>query len=362
MPEPEKKASADWGVSRDPNSFGNGNGITSPVNFKAVSAVANGRWPEIHQRFGIPAEYLKKQHGPCPACGGTDRFRFDDKNGSGSYFCNQACGAGDGFQLLQAFNGWSAQEALHAVASFLGLSVHGVTPANKRPGAEAIKDSQKEQQVDEVNRKSNERIWSQSKPIAAGSIADTYLKNRCLNLLTIPAELREHSALTYKHGEEFLGKFPALVASVQNQAGDIIGLHRTFLTTDGNKADVPKVRKWTSPSKAGAYSGSAIQLGGVAPQLGISEGIETALACTLATGIPTWAAMSASLMEMFEPPDEVTELVIFADNDLHQAGQKAAQKLAARLAHRIQIKILVPPEAGQDWLDVYTASIIRSLS
>ncbi|NYY79755.1 hypothetical protein DMH17_06695 [Raoultella planticola] len=33
-------------------------------------------------------------------CGGADRFRFDDKEGRGTWFCNQ-CGAGDGLKLVE---------------------------------------------------------------------------------------------------------------------------------------------------------------------------------------------------------------------------------------------------------------------
>ncbi len=50
---------------------------------------ARGRWSEILPRLGIDARFLRNRHGPCPLCGGKDRFRFDDRDGSGSYFCNQ---------------------------------------------------------------------------------------------------------------------------------------------------------------------------------------------------------------------------------------------------------------------------------
>ncbi|MDM4912857.1 primase-helicase zinc-binding domain-containing protein [Escherichia coli] len=43
-----------------------------------------------------------RRHAPCPACGGKDRFRFDD-NGRGSFICNQ-CGAGDGLDLIKRVN------------------------------------------------------------------------------------------------------------------------------------------------------------------------------------------------------------------------------------------------------------------
>jgi hypothetical protein len=44
---------------------------------------------------GAGCEGHKNRHQACPVCGGSDRFRFDDKEGRGTWFCNQ-CGAGDG--------------------------------------------------------------------------------------------------------------------------------------------------------------------------------------------------------------------------------------------------------------------------
>ncbi|EGO0679184.1 hypothetical protein ITK59_004563, partial [Salmonella enterica] len=55
---------------------------------------AAGQWGNILKRLGITVP-AGGQHGPCPVCGGKDRFRFDDKNGRGTWFCNQ-CGHGDG--------------------------------------------------------------------------------------------------------------------------------------------------------------------------------------------------------------------------------------------------------------------------
>ena len=61
---------------------------------------ARGRWKEILPQFGIDPKFLTNRHGPCPLCRGKDRFRFDDKDGSGSYFCNQ-CGPGSGVILIR---------------------------------------------------------------------------------------------------------------------------------------------------------------------------------------------------------------------------------------------------------------------
>ncbi len=61
---------------------------------------ALGRWRGILPALGVPAKALSNRHGPCPMCGGKDRFRFDDKGGRGTWICSQ-CGAGDGIELVK---------------------------------------------------------------------------------------------------------------------------------------------------------------------------------------------------------------------------------------------------------------------
>ena len=52
-----------------------------------------GRWADALRSYGLNEKQLSGKHTECPLCGGKDRFRFDDKEGSGSYYCN-GCGAG----------------------------------------------------------------------------------------------------------------------------------------------------------------------------------------------------------------------------------------------------------------------------
>jgi hypothetical protein len=71
----------------------------------------------------------------------------------------------------------------------------------------------------------------------------------------------------------------------------------------------------------------------------------------LTSGLPVWAALSASGMENLLIPDYVQLVVIAADNDAHGKGQASARKLATRLMYRgRRVKILVPPVPG-DWAD-----------
>ena len=78
-----------------------------------VMTTALGRWREILEVLaGLHAEQLSNRHQPCPVCGGRDRYRFDDQNGYGSWFCNQcggpkqSGGAGNGIDLLIHRTGW----------------------------------------------------------------------------------------------------------------------------------------------------------------------------------------------------------------------------------------------------------------
>ena len=102
------------------------------INFADVKQQARHQWRAILAGLGIDPAYLRNRHGPCPACGGKDRFRFDDKDGDGGYFCN-GCGAGDGFSLLEKVHGWTPQEALLAVARWLGMvGEYGLTVTSSR--------------------------------------------------------------------------------------------------------------------------------------------------------------------------------------------------------------------------------------
>lgn len=79
-----------------------------------------GQWHGVLEGAGVTLPQGRK-HGPCPMCGGKDRFRFDDRDGRGTWICNQ-CGAGDGLTLFAKSSGISMKEAIPLLASMCGLS------------------------------------------------------------------------------------------------------------------------------------------------------------------------------------------------------------------------------------------------
>jgi len=93
----------------------------SRLDATAIKDQARWKWRGILTDLGTTLPATAKQHGPCPTCGGTDRFRFDDQDGNGTWFCNQCMPqAGDGFTLVQNVRGCDFPHALQLVADALG--------------------------------------------------------------------------------------------------------------------------------------------------------------------------------------------------------------------------------------------------
>lgn len=94
-----------------------------------VRSRANGFWPSILERLAIPTN---RSEGPCPACGGNTRYRFDNKDNRGTYFCSH-CGAGTGLDLVMKVNQCGAREAAELVAEAMALPMPEPKPAREKP-------------------------------------------------------------------------------------------------------------------------------------------------------------------------------------------------------------------------------------
>lgn len=288
--------------------------------------------------LGVDESFLRNKHGPCPICGGKDRYRFDDKDGDGTYFCN-AHGAGDGFSLLMEVNGWDFIQAAKEVRSM----VDTVPIAPQKP-----------QRTPEQLRAELNRLYKECKKATEKDQVGIYLKNR--GIIVMP-DVLYHASLPYYEldtatGQHtLLGKYPAMIALARNQDGKPVALHRTYLS-GGKKAAVPQPKKMMrggDPLTGCLY----VRLFQALPVMGIAEGIETACAASQMFGLPVWSVLNASYMEHFVPPSGVTTLRIFSDNDTTYTGQKSAYTLANKLALKgMTVTVEVPPMPDMDWLDM----------
>jgi putative DNA primase/helicase len=90
---------------------------------------ASGRWPDLLAHFcGLTPDQLSDKHQPCPLCGGKDRYRFDDQDGTGSWYCNkcggkdQTGGGGTGMDLLMRHQRLTYIEACQRIEQHLGIA------------------------------------------------------------------------------------------------------------------------------------------------------------------------------------------------------------------------------------------------
>jgi putative DNA primase/helicase len=105
-----------------------------------ITDLTNGRWPDLLSKLaGLTPDQLTDKHQPCPLCGGEDRYRFDDLNGTGSWYCNQcggkdqSGGGGSGIDMLMRRTGLTYPEACKRIEQHLNIK-----PEPPTKGAEHI--------------------------------------------------------------------------------------------------------------------------------------------------------------------------------------------------------------------------------
>lgn len=230
------------------------------------------------------------------------------------------CGAeGDVFDFLMRLHGVGLREAA-AMLSGGELPTIEVAPV-----------------VGPANDDGNDRldearaIWRNAVP-ASGTLADTYLRSRGLDL-PIPESVR-FSCLRYgSRGPEY----PVLVAAVAGPDDKLCGIQRTYLAADGlGKADVPKPKL-----SLGKVRGGAIRLAPVARSLIVTEGLEDGLTLQQELGLAVWVAAGSSMLPGMQFPVLVGKVAIGGDND--DAGRAAADKAARSFSARgLEARVFFP--------------------
>ncbi len=253
---------------------------------------------EIASRLGIMDDLKRAGReyvGPCPACGGSDRFGINPDRDV--YNC-RTCGGGDGIALVRLVMQCDFPAALDFLVGEADLQVDPAERERRKKNAERqrlerLKKAAKARQHSMALAK---EIWDQGET-ADNTVVRQYLEKRGIDLKKVPASLRFHPALRYTHmvdGEwAVLHEGPAMLALIMGPADTFLGCHRTWidLATASGKAVVKNAAGEVLASKKvlGSKRGGAIRLSGVSERrttLIMGEGIETTLSALVSRAYP----------------------------------------------------------------------------
>ncbi|HGN1540009.1 TPA: DUF927 domain-containing protein [Proteus mirabilis] len=300
---------------------------------REVKLKANGQWQAILSHLG--AEVPLNTHTACPHCGGKDRFRFDNKDGNGTFICNQ-CGSGDGLDLVQRVLGVSVTEAAKEVANIIGIDTRSACPpAYRRSEIKAqqdeLKAQQAEKQANEKREKHKRFIERYNRTIANVQRGRSdYLKAKGL------------------HGFEMdLLQDGSLIIPLLDAGGVITGAQT--IKPNGDK------RLLSDSAKSGSYYpiNEPVNVSTVI----IAEGLATALTCHLIQPeAHTVAAIDAGnlihVAKVMRVKYPESKIIIAGDNDI-KPGQDNTGKLAAEKAAKAVngVAVLPPTDDKADWDD-----------
>jgi hypothetical protein len=272
--------------------------------------------------------------GPCPACGGQDRFSMNVAKGV--WHCrrdamNNAHGGNDAISLAMHIAAVGFVEAVEMlVGERPGREAH---PSSARAKPETLR-LEGERNLDSVRR-----IVSALRPIV-GTPAEHYLADiRRIDTMAIRDELERTDAIgwnpgVYFHqpdvaepGHELHGHRLGCIVGIMTDAiaGRSTGaISRTYISNSSCK--VTKAKTLGKPRGVVRLSRDE----DVHRGLFLAEGLETALS-GIAIGLrPMWAVGDANMMAAFPVLAGIDCLTLIADHDANGAGEAAAREAATR--------------------------------
>jgi putative DNA primase/helicase len=268
--------------------------------------------------------------GPCPRCGGTDRFSIHaSKN---IFFCRGCEIAGDVIELVRVLDNSSFQEAVKLLAG-------DQTRPQAAPPPPANKQSPGDYEA--AQHRKAAWLWWQRKPIT-GTIAETYLRSRGITC-ALPKTLGFLPPCKPEHHLAMIAAFGLVDEPEPGQLSaprNVESVHLTLLKSDGSgKANV-------KPNKIIIGSPDNLPITVAPPNdllgLALTEGIEDALALHQALGLGAWAAGSSPFLPKLASvvPDciECVTVEMHPDN-----GRRFAEELTTAL--RARGMELIPREA-----------------
>lgn len=255
--------------------------------------------------------------------------------------------------------------ALQWSRAWLGL-VATPAPDTRRRAPPVAPDPQHDQEAEAKHRNAI-RIYLAASADIRGTPVTSYLAGRGIDLAELgryPRSLRFHPSLWNKESDR---RWPAMIAAVNDNAGRITAVHRTWLDqrSDGQWVKAPLQ---TPKMSLGSVSGGTIRLWrgasrktlAEAPpddQLALGEGIETCLSVVVACPhLRVMASVSLSNMASIVLPDTIRTIILLKDEDgNNEAAERGFRRAVARFQSEGRTVLIARPPVGKDFNDTLQA-------
>jgi len=288
-----------------------------------------------------------EQMGPCPVCGGVDRFSI---NMPKNLFNCRHCGGGDGIKLVELVQGCDFKAALAFLCGEADVSLDPEEVKRRRKRA-----AEQRERSEAENARYRAKAISDAKKIwrsAGGQTRDTvadYFALRGIKLDQLPRCFRFIFDRKYYqqtgHAFTHIHTGPCMITAIAQPNGTLSAVHQTWLDLsqkNGKAKILGKGEKLLDSKKVrGSKKGGAIRLTGelMSNTLVMGEGIETTLTAMMADSVPGamyWAGVDLGNMsgrmqriegkkwsglpdmsdsDAFYPPPCVERLIFIQDGD-----------------------------------------------
>ncbi len=307
---------------------------------REVTLAAADSWPTVLAGLHIDVPDSPRRHAPCPACGGSDRFRFDD-GGRGSFICNQ-CGAGDGLDLIKRVNNCDTTEAAQLAADVLGIDYRTVKQD------EATASQKREQMKAESQQREQER---QRRKLAEIEQRRGLFVSHWQGL----AETAFEGESEYLMNKGLVGfTFPvlpdgSLLLGLVDESGTVTAAQT--ITQQGEK------RLLAGSAKRGAYH--AVNAADAPQSVLIAEGLATALSVHLIRpeALTVCAIDAGNLQPVAQAMHQRypnAQIIIAADNDIKPGEPNTGKDAAEKAAKAVSGWVALPPTVKKaDWNDYH---------
>lgn len=345
-------------------SFGNDNRVQEALAIPIA---------EVVFRLGIAGlnNIGSEMVGPCPVCGGKDRFGVNKS--SGVFNCRRCEKGGDQIALVRHVMNCDFKDALSWLVGERDIEIEPAEIERRQKAARAAKAkadaySEKKRQQSIFAAKA---IWDQGKD-ATGTVVHAYLARRGIShalMPRLPKSLRFHPSLPYTvpaddgAGWKTIHTGPAMLAAIQCRNGRFSAVHRTWLDMAQPKGrlKLPPIdgKDLDTKKNLGSKKAGAIRFGpppAACDTLVMGEGIETTLTALVADVFPAaayWSGVDLGNMsgrsqrgtglkyaglpdmsdrEAFVPPEWVKRLIFIMDGDSEPKMTRAKLECGLRRA------------------------------